>query len=135
MKTTLMIFALAFGMVSFASAQQRAGNRQGGGRMQANSEERVKQLDDKLKLSEEQKVKAQIVYAEAIELQKKMREEMMAGGGDRQAMMEKMQKMNADVNSKIIVFLTDEQKKAYKAWQDQVKADRQKMMAERLNRN
>jgi hypothetical protein len=135
MKTTLMIFALAFGMVSFASAQQRAGNRQGGGRMQANSEERVKQLDDKLKLSEEQKVKAQIVYAEAIELQKKMREEMMAGGGDRQAMMEKMQKMNADVDSKINVFLTDEQKKAYKAWQDQVKADRQKMMAERLNRN
>ena len=135
MKTTLMIFALAFGMVSFASAQQRAGNRQGGGRMQANSEERVKQLDDKLKLSEEQKVKAQIVYAEAIELQKKMREEMMAGGGDRQAMMEKMQKMNADVDSKINAFLTDEQKKAYKAWQDQVKADRQKMMAERLNRN
>jgi hypothetical protein len=135
MKTTLMIFALAFGMVSFASAQQRAGNRQGGGRMQANSEERVKQLDDKLKLSEEQKVKAQIVYAEAIELQKKMREEMMAGGGDRQAMMEKMQKMNADVDSKINVFLTDEQKKAYKAWQDQVKADRQKMMSERLNRN
>ena len=130
-----MIIALAFGMVSFASAQQRAGNRQGGGRMQANSEERVKQLDDKLKLSEEQKVKAQIVYAEAIELQKKMREEMMAGGGDRQAMMEKMQKMNADVDSKINVFLTDEQKKAYKAWQDQVKADRQKMMAERLNRN
>ena len=135
MKTTLMIFALAFGMVSFASAQQRAGNRQGGGRMQANSEERVKQLDDKLKLSEEQKLKAQIVYAEAIELQKKMREEMMAGGGDRQAMMEKMQKMNADLDSKINVFLTDEQKKAYKAWQDQVKADRQKMMAERLNRN
>jgi exoribonuclease R len=135
MKTTLMIFALAFGMVSFASAQQRAGNRQGGGRMQANSEERVKQLDDKLKLSEEQKLKAQIVYAEAIELQKKMREEMMAGGGDRQAMMEKMQKMNADVDSKINAFLTDEQKKAYKAWQDQVKADRQKMMAERLNRN
>ena len=135
MKTTLMIIALAFGMVSFASAQQRAGNRQGGGRMQANSEERVKQLDDKLKLSEEQKVKAQIVYAEAIELQKKMREEMMAGGGDRQAMMEKMQKMNADVDSKINVFLTDEQKKAYKAWQDQVNADRQKMMSERLNRN
>ena len=130
-----MIFALAFGMVSFASAQQRAGNRQGGGRMQANSEERVKQLDDKLKLSEEQKLKAQIVYAEAIELQKKMREEMMAGGGDRQAMMEKMQKMNADLDSKINLFLTDEQKKAYKAWQDQVKADRQKMMAERLNRN
>ena len=135
MKTTLMIIALAFGMVSFASAQQRAGNRQGGGRMQANSEERVKQLDDKLKLSEEQKVKAQIVYTEAIELQKKMREEMMAGGGDRQAMMEKMQKMNADVDSKINAFLTDEQKKAYKAWQDQVKADRQKMMSERLNRN
>ena len=135
MKTTLMIIALAFGMVSFASAQQRAGNRQGGGRMQANSEERVKQLDDKLKLSEEQKVKAQIVYTEAIELQKKMREEMMAGGGDRQAMMEKMQKMNADVDSKINAFLTDEQKKAYKAWQDQVNYNIKKMMEERLYLN
>jgi periplasmic protein CpxP/Spy len=125
MKKLLIICGLLFGAVTFASAQQ------GGGRMQATPEERVKQLDEKVKLTEEQKTKAQAVYVEAAAAQKKMREEMMAGGGDRQAMMEKMQKMTADVDSKLNAMFTAEQKTAYKTWQDEVKAAREKMMRER----
>ncbi len=131
MKKLVMICALLLSVVAIANAQQQGG-RQGGGRMQIDPEERVKQLDEKVKLTDEQKSKAQAVYTEAVEAQKKMRDEMMSGGGDRQAMMEKMQKMTADIDAKVNAFLNDDQKKAYKAWQDQVKADREKMMRERM---
>ena len=127
-----MICALIFGAVAFANAQQTGAGRPAGGRMQANPEERVKQLDGKVKLTDDQKTKAQAVYTEAAEAQQKMREEMMAGGGDRQAMMEKMQKMTADLDAKVNAFLTEEQKKSYKLWQDEVKAEREKMMKERM---
>jgi hypothetical protein len=55
----------------------------------------------------------------------------MQAGGDRQAMMEKMQKMTADTDAKLNAIFTAEQKTAYKAWQDEVKAAREKMMRER----
>lgn len=126
MKKLVMICGLLFSVVTFAQAQQ-GGQR----RMMATPEERVKQLDEKVKLTDDQKTKATAVYTEALEAQKKMREEMQGGGGDRQAMMEKMQKMTAETDSKINAFLTEDQKKAYKAWQDEVKAAREKMMKER----
>ena len=116
---------LVAGLTFVANAQQ------GGGRMgQASPTEKVKQLDDKVKLSDEQKTKATVVYSETADSQKKMREEMQAGG-DRQGMMEKMQKMNADTDKKLNEMLTADQQKAYKTWQDEVKAAREKMMRER----
>lgn len=129
MKKLLMICGLLFATVAFANAQQ-GGGRPGGGRMMAAPEERVKQLDEKVKLTDDQKTKATAVYTAAADEMKKMREEMQ-GGGDRQAMMEKMQKMNAETDTKLNAIFTAEQKTAYKAWQDQVKADREKMMKER----
>ena len=129
MKKLLMICGLLFATVAFANAQQGAG-RTGGGRMMAAPEERVKQLDEKVKLTDDQKTKATAVYTAASDEMKKMREEMQ-GGGDRQAMMEKMQKMNAETDTKLNAIFTAEQKTAYKVWQDQVKADREKMMKER----
>ena len=125
MKKLVLSLVLVAGLAFAASAQQ------GGGRMaQATPEEKVKQLDEKVKLNDEQKTKATAVYAEAAEAQKKMREEMQ-GGGDRQAMMEKMQKMTADTDKKLNAMLTEDQQKAYKTWQDEVKAAREKMMRER----
>lgn len=124
MKKLVLSLVLVAGLAFAANAQQ------GGGRMQATPEEKVKQLNEKVKLNDEQKTKATAVYAEAAEAQKKMREEMQ-GGGDRQAMMEKMQKMNADTDTKLNAIFTAEQKTAYKTWQDEVKAAREKMMRER----
>ncbi|WP_199137374.1 hypothetical protein [Pedobacter sp. ASV12] len=129
MKKLVMICGLLFSVVTFAQAQQ-GGGQGGQRRMMATPEDRVKQLDEKVKLTDDQKTKATAVYTEALEAQKKMREEMQ-GGGDRQAMMEKMQKMTAETDTKINAFLTEDQKKAYKAWQDEVKAAREKMMKER----
>lgn len=120
-----MICALLFSVVTFANAQQRQA---------ATPEDRVKQLDEKVKLTDDQKTKATAVYTEAAAAQKKMREEMQ-GGGDRAAMMEKMQKFNAEIDTKVNAFLTDDQKKAYKTWQDELKAAREKMMRERQGGN
>ena len=129
MKKLILSLVLVAGLAFAANAQQGQGGP-GGRRPQATPEERVKQLDEKLKLTDDQKTKVTAVYTEAAEAQKKMREEMQAGGGDRQAMMEKMQKMSADTDAKLNAIFTAEQKTAYKAWQDQVKADREKRMKE-----
>ena len=126
MKKLMMICGLLFATVTFASAQQ-GGQR----RMMATPEERVKQLDEKVKLTDDQKTKATAVYTAAADEMKKAREEAQAGGGDRKAMMEKFQKMNSDTDTKINAFLTDAQKATYKTWQDEVKAARDKAMKER----
>ncbi len=131
MKKLVLSLVLVAGLAFAASAQQGG---QGGGqrRPQATPEERVKQLDEKVKLTDDQKTKVTAVYTEAAEAQKKMREEMMAGGTpDRTVMMEKMQKMTADTDAKLNAIFTADQKTAYKTWQDEVKAAREKAMKER----
>ncbi|MDQ7949478.1 MAG: hypothetical protein REI78_10120 [Pedobacter sp.] len=128
MKKLLMICGLLFTAVTFANAQQGGGAPGGQRRMPMSAEDRVKQLDEKVKLTDDQKTKATAVYTAAMEAQKKAREE---GGDDRQAMMAAMQKVQADTDTKITALLTDDQKKAYKSWQDDMKAQREKMMKER----
>lgn len=131
----MMICGLLFGMVAFAQAQQGGGRPGGGpgGRMGMNPEARVKQLDEKLKLSDDQKTKLTAIFTDQVEAQKKMREEAQ-GGGDRQAMMEKMQKMRAELETKVNGVLTDDQKKTYKAMLDEQKAEMEKRMKERQER-
>jgi Spy/CpxP family protein refolding chaperone len=131
MKKLMMICGLLFGMVAFAQAQQGRPAGQGG-RMGMNPEARVKQLDEKLKLSDEQKAKLTAIFTEQTEAQKKMREE--GRSGDRAAMIEKMQKMRADLETKISGVLNDEQKKTYQAMLDEQKARMEKMMKERQER-
>jgi len=132
MKKLLVICGLLFSVVTFANAQQ-GGQGGPGRRMMASPEDRVKQLDEKLKLTDDQKVKANEVYVAAAAEQKKMIEEVQAAGGvpDRAAMQAKRAKMTADLDAKINLFLTEEQKKTYKTWQDEVKAQREKMMKDR----
>jgi protein CpxP len=128
MKKLLFICALVFGVATFASAQGQGGGQRGG-----TPEERIKrqtdQLVEKLKLTDEQKTKATAIFTAQVAAQTKMREEAMAGGGDRAAMMEKMQKANAEVQAKITEILTDDQKKAYKAMLDEQKAEMEKRRA------
>ena len=132
MKKLLIICGLLFSVVTFANAQQQGGQGGQGGQRRGPMapEDRVKQLDEKVKLTDDQKTKATVVYTEAAAVQKKMREEMQ-GGGDMTGMREKMQKMQADVDAKVTALLTEDQKKTYKAWQDEMKAAREKAMKER----
>jgi len=121
MKKLMMICGLMLGIAGFANAQQQGG---GQGRMMMKPEDRVKQLDEKLKLSDDQKTKLTAVFTEQAETMKKMREEMQ--GGDRDAMREKMQKMRADNDAKVNAVLTDDQKKTYETWQKEQRAEMEK---------
>lgn len=130
----MIICGLLFATVTFANAQQggQGGGRPGGGRMMATPEERVKQLDEKVKLTDDQKTKATAAYTAIAADQKKMMEEFMAGGApDRAKMQEARAKMTADTDVKINAILTDAQKTSYKTWQDEVKAANEKRMKER----
>lgn len=124
MKKLLMICGLMLGIAGFAQAQQGGGQGRGG--MMMKPEERVRQLDEKLKLSDDQKTKLTTVFTEQAEAMKKMREEMQ--GADRDAMREKMQKFRADNDTKVSAVLTDDQKKTYEAWQKEQRAEMQKRM-------
>ncbi|KLT67490.1 Spy/CpxP family protein refolding chaperone [Pedobacter sp. BMA] len=127
MKKLMMICALLFSVVTFANAQQGGGPLRGG--MMMKPEDRVKQLDEKLKLSDDQKTKLTAIYVEQAETMKKMREE--AKDGDRDAMREKGQKLRAESELKITALLTEDQKKTYKTWQDEQRAEMEKRMKER----
>ena len=101
MKKLMMICGLMLGIAGFANAQQGGGQ----GRMMMKPEERVKQLDEKLKLSDDQKTKLTTVFTEQAETMKKMR---------------------ADNDAKVTAVLTDDQKKTYEAWQKEQRAEMEK---------
>ncbi len=130
----MMICGLLFSMIAFAQAQPGQGRPAGGlgGRMGMNPEARVKQLDEKLKLSDDQKTKLTAIFTDQADAQKKLREESI---GDRQAMMEKMQKQRAELETKITAVLTEDQKKTYKAMLDEQRAEMEKRMKERQGGN
>jgi len=125
----MMICALLFSVITYANAQQGGGR----GGMMMKPEDRVKQLDEKLKLSDEQKTKLNTLFTEQAEAMKKMREEGQSG--DRDAMREKMMKFRAENDTKVNALLTEDQKKTYKTWQEEQRAEMQKRMENRGGNN
>ncbi len=113
----MMICALLFSVITYANAQQ------GGGRMGGTPEERAKKMVDmlaeKLKLSDDQKTKVTAIYTEQGTAMAKIREE---ANGDRDAMREKSMKLRKETDEKVTALLTDDQKTAYKAWQEEQRA-------------
>ncbi len=133
MKKLMMICGLLFGMVTFAQAQQPGSRQAGGpsGRMMS-PEAKVKQLDEKLKLSDEQKTKITTLFTEQAEAQKKMREESQTG--DRAVVREKMQALRADNEKKLNAILSADQQTAYKAFQEEQRAAMEKRLDSRTPR-
>lgn len=132
--TLIAVSILAIGAVAPASAQGRGqgGGQQGGGgqgRGQgggfggqrggmmgqgASVAQLVGRADVQkdIKLTDEQKSKIEKINADAQAQRQAMFEEMRngGGGGDRQAMMSQMQKMQEDIDKKVEAVLTAEQK-------------------------
>lgn len=130
MKKLMMICMLVFATAAFAQAQQ------GGGRMGGTPEERAKrnvdQLNEKVKLTDDQKTKVTALYLEQGTKMAKVFESMQ-DGGDREKMRAEMTKANEETNTKISALLNDEQKKAFTAWQTERAEAMKKRMAERQN--
>ncbi len=127
MKKLIMICGLLFGIGAVANAQQAGGQ----GRMAMNPEARVKQLDEKLKLTDDQKTKLTAVFTEQVAAQKKQREEAAGATEDRAVRMERMQKQRTELETKVGAILNDDQKKAYHTMMEDQKAEMQKRMQER----
>ncbi len=84
---------------------------QGRGQMM-NPEARVKQLDEAVSLTAEQKTKITAIYTKA---QEDMRAAMRDGGGDQQANREKMMASMQATRDQVRAVLTDEQKTKFDA--------------------
>ena len=115
MKKKMLLLASLALMAVFAV------NAQGGG-MRMSVPERVKAVMDKLtdfKLDKDKTALTDSAFTNYYTSAQKMREEMMAGGGqpDRDAMREKMQKMAAERDDKLKKIFSDDQ---YKKWKDEI---------------
>jgi protein CpxP len=126
MKKLLIICGMLFSMVTFAHAQ--------GGRMMGTPEERATkttaQLTEKLALTADQQTKVKAILLDQNAQMNKARED---AGEDRKAMRTKMMSMMQDNNAKINAVLTDDQKKAFAAYQEERKAAMEKRMGGRGN--
>lgn len=92
--------------------QGQRGQRGAGGRGGMNPEQRIAAIDAAVTLTAEQKTKVTAILADA---QKEMQAARGDGGGDRQAMMEKMQALQKKTNDAIKALLTPEQQKKFDA--------------------
>jgi len=109
-------------LASFALFAVFAVNAQGGGYQPKPIPERVKAIMDKLadfKLDKDKSALADSAFTNYFRAGQKMREDMMAGGGapDRDAMRDKMQKLQAERDDKLKKIFTDDQ---YKKWKDEI---------------
>lgn len=115
MKNTLRVIAAvaAFAIATPAFAQGGGG---GGGGMRMSPAERAarqkEQLFAGITLTADQSTKIDTIMAQAGRKQMEAMQGAMAGG-DRAAMQETMQKMNAERNDALKAVLTDEQKKKF----------------------
>ncbi len=121
-KLGILVFVLILGFSSLMAQDQ-------GGRDRRNmdpaerAKEELKQMDENLDLSKDQEKKVYDILLEGNKKRSEMFQEMRNGGGDREAMREKMTTMREEQNKKLKGVLTKEQWPKY-----------EKMMEERRQR-
>ena len=119
MKRKIAILVL-FLFAGFAFVNAQGG---GGGFQRPTVEDRVKRVHQKIdsafKLEATNMAEVDSVFANYYRSQDKVRDDMMAGGGqvDRQAMMEKMQPLMDDRDAKLKKSLGDDK---FKVWKEQI---------------
>jgi hypothetical protein len=84
----------------------------------------MEELKEGLQLSDDQEKQVREIITAGFETMRKSREEMMDGGGDREAMREKMQKMREEQTAKIKAVLSEEQFTKY----EQIQKERRERM-------
>lgn len=87
--------------------------------------ERVKDLKDKLELTDEQAKKVEVIFEESAVKIKEVREKNM---GDRAEMMKAMMPINQEQDKKIDSLLTDKQKVKY----EEIKKERRERLGRRM---
>ena len=117
MKKVLLALVFLAGSVNISHAQQGQGQ-------QRSPEERVKmqteRLSERLKLTADQKTKVEAIFLGQAKSMDSLR---TAGGqgGDRMEMMKKIRPIREENDKKIKALLTDDQKKAFDTYQEEMK--------------
>lgn len=115
MKKLFMICAMLFCVVAFTQAQDAK-------KMptpQEMAQKKAAQLEKNLKLSADQKVKAEAIFLDQATQLAKLKGE---AGADKKGMREKAEQLNADTDVKLDAILTADQKTSYAAWKEEMKA-------------
>jgi hypothetical protein len=113
MKKAILLLAIA---ITGVLAVQAQGN--GGGFQRRTPEERLQQVKEKLtdlNLDKDQTTKSDSAFIDYFRAQQKLFEEMRGGGGDRDAIRDKMMKLANDRDDKLKKIYTDDQ---YKKWKE-----------------
>jgi Spy/CpxP family protein refolding chaperone len=84
----------------------------------------MEELNEGLKLSDDQEKQVREIITAGMETMRKAREEMQASGGDFEGMREKMQQMREEQNQKIKAVLSEEQFTKY----EQIQQERRERM-------
>ncbi len=111
MKKFLLMCCILLGISAVSRAQG------GGGRM--SPEDRAKNLQTQLKLTDDQTAKITAILKTQATKRDSIR---TASNGDRQAMMQAMMPLMKDSNDKIKAILTPDQAAAYQKMQDEMRA-------------
>lgn len=117
MKKLFMMCALLFSVAAFTQAQEVK-------KMptpQEMAQKKATQLEKSLKLSADQKVKVEAIFLDQATQSVKLRKE---AGDDKKGLREKSTKLNADTDVKLDAILTADQKTAYAALKEEMKAKR-----------
>jgi len=124
MKRRILFIVLILSLIlsSAVLAQPRSGERGGRGEAQ------LKQLQEKVGLSDEQMVKVKEIMQNARE---EARAEFENSDGDREMMREKMMKRSEKTDEEIAKLLTKEQKKKFEEYRKERQKERQERMRER----
>ena len=121
LKTIYMKKQIALSLLAlFVSIVSIMAQGQGGPRLTV--EERVKAVNEKLtdfKLDKDKLAKTDSIFTAYYTSMQKQREEMMSGGGtpDRDAMKDKMLKLNIDRDEQLKLIFTDDQ---FKKWKEDI---------------
>ncbi len=107
----LAVFAVIALTVGVVHAQRRNFSPE---QMRARFEEQNKELVQELALTEEQTPKFMEIMTAAVDERIEMMAEMRGGGGDRQAIREKMVALDEETTEKLAEVLTEDQMKKYK---------------------
>ncbi len=115
MKKVIIIFVLLLSAVTFTKAQGVGGQVSDEKRAQA----AMKRIPATLNLTDAQKSQILAIYTAQLSSQDSLKtamESAKASGGDMAPLMARRKALNASTNAKILVLLTDEQRKAYQEY-------------------
>jgi Spy/CpxP family protein refolding chaperone len=129
MMAIVLVFSVScnkFKQNSQEQQQMGPGGGMGGGNFDpaAFVDRQMEELKEGLDLSDDQEKQVREIITAGFETMRKAREEMQDGGGDREAMREKMQAMREEQNQKIKAVLSEDQFTKY----EQIQKERRERM-------